>query len=80
MRTITEPGSFFGESTAFSKNTFGITASTADDLSLHIYDHEGGKSVSIPLTQAGIEEFESLLGVCRAWLRSEQRSQSAEQA
>ena len=78
MRTSTEPGSFFGESTACSKNTFGITASTANDLALNVVDHEAGDSFSIPLTEESLDEFESLIGVCRAWLRSEERSQRSE--
>lgn len=74
MKTNVEPGSFFGESTACSQSTFGITASTANDLALNVVDHESSASFSIPLTEASLDEFETLIGVCRAWIRSEERS------
>lgn len=75
MRTNTEPGSFFGENSGHSSSTFGITASTSDDLSLNLVDHRSGESFSIALTPACLDEFEALIGVCRAWLRSEERSE-----
>jgi len=73
MRTNTEPGSFFAESSASEQNTFGITASTQDDLTLHVTDHTAGRSLSLPISQESLDEFESLIGVCRAWVRCEKR-------
>ena len=74
MRTNTEPGYFFGENSEHSDSTFGITASTSEDLSLNLVDHRSGKSFSLALTPSCLDEFESLIGICRAWLRSEERS------
>ena len=77
MRTWTEPGSFFGESTSNPKNTFGITASSANDLSLNVVDLTDGQQVCISLTPDNLDELESIIGICRAWIRSEERSRAA---
>lgn len=77
MQTWTEPGSFFGESCSNPKNSFGITASSSNDLNLNVVDHVDGKELSVSLTPDNLDELESIIGICRAWIRSEERSRAA---
>ena len=78
MRTCSEPGNFFAETSQEQKALFGLTASDSNDLALHVVDNGEGHSMSVQLSPENLDELEAFIGLYRAWMRSEVRSRPAE--
>ena len=75
MRTCSEPGNFFAETSQEQKALFGLTASDSNDLALHVVDNGEGHSMSVQLSPENLDELEAFIGLYRVWKRGEASSQ-----